>query len=112
MFWAIVTVMVTVVAALGVRVKVAGLNEKVIPDPGPPVKVSVRQHVERVTLPEYPFRLVTVTGMLAVTGITFWGPTPVMLKSWIWKLRLIEWVTLLQVSEVLHDPILPVTVTV
>ncbi len=82
MFWAIVTVMVTVVAALGERVKVAGLNEKVIPDPEPPgLKVSMIQHVERVTLPEYPFRLVTVTGMLAVTGITFCGPTWVMLKS-------------------------------
>src|SRR5713101_6280583 len=113
MFWATVTVMVTVVAALGERVTEVGLKEKVIPDPGRPVTTSVRQQVERVTLPEYPFRLVIVTGMLAVTGITFWGPTPLMLKSWIRKLILTECVTWLQESGLLglHDPILPVTVT-
>jgi hypothetical protein len=51
-------------------VTVTGLKENVTPFAGRPLS-SVKQHVERVTVPEYPFMLVTATGILAVTGITF-----------------------------------------
>jgi hypothetical protein len=65
-----VTVIIEVMVPLGVGVTVDGLNENVIPDPGRP-SFDVKQQLESETLPENPFMLVIVTGIVAVPGMTF-----------------------------------------